>query len=787
MSYKSNIKTNLDSNVPNKLKKDGNFCCWKYEVSKGRKTKVPYNPNNENRAKSNEKATFGSYDDAIISLESRGFDGIGIGMFDGVCAIDIDDCVGKDGKLSHIAEDIVKIMQSYTEYSPSGEGIHILFTVENFEFNKEAYYIMNRNKGLEVYISGATSKYVTVTGNRIGIYELKDCTQQLQVVLDKYMRKENPAVKGVIAVNEKLEVNDGMPERAFNAKNGSKFKKLYYGDLDGYDSQSEADQALCNMLAFWTGKNPMRMDELFRNSALMRDKWDRKWSGSTYGEMTIQKAIASCFAVAPPYNGKSDFLPIKALTNDECDLPEFPVEALPPFIGNYVRAVSQHTQTALDMAGTISLGVLAVCLQGKYQIEGSPGYYEPLSLYTVVIAEPGERKSSVMNAMTESLYQYQEHYNKTHKREMNENKLLRDKLEQQINYAEEKLKNNDDEDLENKILRIQDELDSIPEIKPLRLLADDASMEALTSLLANNNGRIGVVSAEGGVFDNLKGRYSQVQNIDVWLKGHCGDPIMIDRLGRIEEKINHPHLSAILAIQPYVLTEIMSDEKLGGRGLLARFMYCSPPTFVGKRKFGAPGIPEAVKKEYMRLIGKLLDISAGDEPKTLKLSPEAMAKMEVFFAEHEDYLGKEGQIIAEWASKYIGAVLRIAGLIHVASESENLIVSGETIDKAIAIGRYFLEHAKYAYALIGNDKTVKRARHILLSLKEKGEPTIKLWQFDKICRNKLFRTKADIREALQFLEECGYGIIVHPDVLPGPGRKPDDYFKINPLVFEMEL
>ena len=605
------------------------------------------------------------------------------------------------------------------------------------------------------------------------------------------MRRENPVVNGEIAVNEKFAANDGLPERAFNAKNGQKFKKLYYGDWSGYDSQSEADQALCNLLAFWTGKNPERMDELFRSSGLMRDKWNRKQSGSTYGEITIQKALKSCTKIAPPYaggiDGESEFPPIKELSTEEYDLPTFPVETLPPFIGDYVRAVSEHTQTSPDMAGTISLGVLAVCLQGKYRIEGSPGYYEPLSLYTVVIAEPGERKSSVMTAMTDSLYEYEEKYNKTHLKEMRENNLQRDKLEQQISFCEEKLKNKDDEELEREILNMQEKLDSIPEIKPLRLLADDASVEALTSLLANNNGRIGLISAEGGAFDNIKGRYSQVQNIDVWLKGHCGDPILIDRLGRIEEKIRHPHLSAILAIQPYVLTEIMSDEKLGGRGLLARFLYCSPPTFVGKRKFGAPGIPEDVKDEYKRLIGKLVDIHAGDEPETLKLSPEAMERMEIFFAEHEAYLSGEGQIIAEWASKYIGAVLRIAGLIHVASESNDLIVSGETIDKAIAIGRYFLEHAKFAYALAGNDKTLKRAKFILLKIKERGESAIKLWQLDKDCRNKLFKNKADIREALQLLEECGYLKVMHPEVVAGPGRKPDDYVKVNPLVFELDF
>lgn len=786
-------KRQLDANVPEKLKKDGYFCCWKREKRKDGITKVPYNPNKKECAKSNDKTIFGSYDDAIISMEKSDFDGIGIGIFDGVCAIDIDGCVAEDNSLSDMAKDIVDIMKSYTEYSPSGKGIHILFTAGDFEYDKDSYYIMNSNRKLEVYVAGATRKFVTVTGDRFEDFEMRDCTQQLQIVLDKYMKKKTSttvAVNGEFAVNEILAVNDGMPERAFNARNGAKFKRLYSGDISDYDSQSEADFALCDFLAFWTRKNPQRMDELFRSSGLMRDKWDRKQSGSTYGEITIQKAIKSCKAVAPPYigvkEGEDEFPPIKDLSTEEYSLPYFPVEALPAVIGEYVKAVSKHTQTTPDMAGTIALGVLAVCVQGKYQIEGSVGYYEPLSLYTVVIAEPGERKSSVMNAMTRCLYEYEDAYNEAHRKELRANRLQRSKLEQQLIFYKEKLKTEEDKDAEQEILNIQEELDRIPVMKPLRLLADDTSMEALTSLLANHNGRMGVVSAEGGAFDNIKGRYSQVQNIDVWLKGHCGDPIMIDRLGREEEKIRRPHLSAILAIQPYVLAEIMADEKLGGRGFLARFLYSTSPTTSGIRSFAAPAIPNAVKTEYSRLISKLLDIPAEEEPKTLHLSQDAFGRMETFFAEHEAYLVKEGQIIVEWASKYIGAVLRIAGLIHLAEDSNEMTVSVDTIDKAISLGRYFLEHAKFAYALAGNDKTLKRAKYLLLKIKEREELSIKMWQLDKDCRNKMFKKKSDLREALRLLEECGYVKIMHPEIVPGPGRKPDDYVKVNPLVFELE-
>lgn len=794
---------NLYNNIPQYVKENGLFCCWKYEERKGKQSKVPYNALTDKYASSDKPETFTDFEKACSAAAEGNYDGIGLGIFGDICAIDIDDCIPEKGKLTKLANDVVAMMQSYAEVSPSGKGVRILFQAKDFPYDKDLYYIMNQGRKMEVYVAGATSKYVTVTGNRIDKFPISfgDRSENLQSVLDLYMKKDknkkkdeddskDVAVNGKFAVNGEMVVNDGMPERAFHAKNGAKFERLYNGDTSDYKSWSEADLGLCGQLAFWTQKNPKRMDELFRGSGLMRPKWDEKRDDSTYGEDTIQLAIEGCKNIAPPYTGLNEggdeFLPIKDLDTQGYDLPPFPVEALPAAIGAYVNAVSKHSQTPPDMAGTLSLGVLAVCVQGKYQIEGNEGYYEPLSLYTVVIADPGARKSSTMAAMTKCLYEYEDAYNKAHQKELRANEIQRAKLEKQLKALEEKLGTEGDEGIDQEILDVQVELDEIPVIKPLRLLADDVSMEALTSLLASHNGRMGVVSAEGGAFDNIRGRYSPVQNIDVWLKGHCGDPIMIDRLGRNAEKISNPHLSAILAIQPYVLEEIMKDEKLGGRGLLARFLYSTLPPSPEKQSFGAPGIPEDVKTEYSKLIGKLLDIPLGEEPKTLKLSKEAFERMEAFFDEHQDYLRGEGQIILEWASKYIGAVLRIAGLIHLADDNKGTTVSVDTIDKAISLGRYFLEHAKYAYALAGNDKALKRAKYVLLKIKDKEYRSFKLWELEKDCRNKMFRRKAYVREALQLLEECGYVKIMQPEIIPGPGRKPDEYVKVNPLVFQIE-
>ena len=108
-----------------------------------------------------------------------------------------------------------------------------------------------------------------------------------------------------------------------------------------------------------------------------------------------------------------------------------------------------------------------------------------------------------------------------------------------------------------------------------RLLADDATPEIIASLLAEQGGRLSVMSAEGGIFDIIAGRYSGTPNMEVFLKGHAGDRLRVNRQGR-EEYIESPALTMGLTVQPVVLEDIGRIKGAGGRGLLARFLYSLP-------------------------------------------------------------------------------------------------------------------------------------------------------------------------------------------------------------------
>ena len=289
--------------LPQKLKDTGLFCAYRNEQRGGKKTKVPYNMRTPRKAQPNNKESFCDFATALRHVSK--YDGLGVGVFDGLCAIDLDHCVNPDQTLTALAADVAEIMDSYTEYSPSGTGLRIFFTADGFEYDKARFYINNQKVGLEIYVNGATHKFLTVTGNVLRDRGLEDRSQQLQAVLDKYMNRPNSKVAQKPNTGKSYLSDATVLEKAAKSSQAEKFNRLWAGDITGYASPSDADMALAVMLAFWCGGDIRQMDTLFRQSGLMRDKWDRPQSGSTYGEITLDKAVGMTSKFYKPIAGRS--------------------------------------------------------------------------------------------------------------------------------------------------------------------------------------------------------------------------------------------------------------------------------------------------------------------------------------------------------------------------------------------------------------------------------------------------------------------------------------------------
>lgn len=287
--------------IPIELKQGALWCGWKYEMRDGKKTKVPYNPQTIERAKSNEPESFRPFEYVEDAVLGGYVDGMGIRVSNGFSAIDIDHCV-TDGILSDAATDICTTMKSYAEKSPSGSGIRVIFKSSDFNFDKEKYYIKNPNNGIEIYVEGVTNRFVTITGNTVYGYPICENPEALQSILDKYMLRPPKKSQQKNFDTETHNVFLDEDQVLNKAMQNYNFSSLFNGNMTAYNNDhSSADLALCNMLAFWTGKDPVKIDNLFRKSALMRDKWLR----DDYRKNTIDRAIDGCKETYNPYKART--------------------------------------------------------------------------------------------------------------------------------------------------------------------------------------------------------------------------------------------------------------------------------------------------------------------------------------------------------------------------------------------------------------------------------------------------------------------------------------------------
>lgn len=293
--------------VPAELKNYPNWLCFKFvpdEKHPEKPKKVPVNPLTGYDASSTNPNTWSDFKTAVEA--SKNFSGIGF-VFTNTPYFGVDlDKVEKElhdfieGD-NNIITEFMDALQSYTELSPSGKGIHIICRGKLPPGGR-------KNKIVEMYDD---KRFFTITGNRFGEYkEIRENTETIKPLHQKYLGKAaaKPAANSVnITPGSSLLTAEEILKAAKNAKNADKFIQLFSGDWTGYNSQSEADLALCNILAFWSGRDADMMDLLFRQSGLYREKWDKKDAGITYGLMTIRAAIADCPSVYSPDKAKSDF------------------------------------------------------------------------------------------------------------------------------------------------------------------------------------------------------------------------------------------------------------------------------------------------------------------------------------------------------------------------------------------------------------------------------------------------------------------------------------------------
>ena len=301
--------------IPQELKDLKQWCIYRIVQRDGKKTKIPINANTGEMGKSNDESTWAEFETAVQAVSKFHADGIGFFFKEPYVGVDIDDIRDelekyfrygdREGNLVH---EFIEGLKSYSEISVSGNGLHIIVSGKLPKGKR-------KNGDFEMYDK---RRFFVMTGKQVGNYReinkepYNSNLSPLRQLYDKYIGKSEKScqmskIQPTDITGNNLTVEE-IIDRASNGKNGTRFKVFMNGGWEQfYESQSQADMAFANDLAYWTAKDFNKMDEIFRRSALIRDKWDRKTGSSTYGAITLNNAIISCNNVYNP-NANENYL-----------------------------------------------------------------------------------------------------------------------------------------------------------------------------------------------------------------------------------------------------------------------------------------------------------------------------------------------------------------------------------------------------------------------------------------------------------------------------------------------
>ncbi len=510
----------------------------------------------------------------------------------------------------------------------------------------------------------------------------------------------------------------------------------------------------------------------------------------------LARALTDLAESAPPWTGE-EWPELTALREDAGEPPRFPVEALPPWLRFMVEGVAMATQTPPELAGSAGLAVVALAGAGKVRVEPSRGWHEPLCLFVAVALPPGCRKSAVFGDMTRPLAVWEKKARERLKPEIEKAKTEREILEKRLSALKRKAAEGENPEAAEEAVKLSAELAG--KVLPVfpRLFASDVTPEAIARLLAEQNGRLGVFSAEGGELTAIvAGRYSKSgeSNMEIFLKGHAGDSIRVDRANREREPIilDNPALTLALCVQPSVFESAWQQREFRERGLLARMLCVLPSNPLGTRDVDPPPIPHSTLRGYEEAVLALLDLPKTEDqygnPAALALTDEARTLLRDFMRRLEPDLGpgRRYERLSGWYAKLPGAVARIAGGLHLA---RNPLEGGalqepigvETMRAALALGDFYAAHAERVHKVFAGTPEAQTAARVLDAIKRNAWHTFT----ERDLYRALGLRKTEAGEALAVLEETGHvRRVVHADAASDSrrGRKPSREWEVNPVL-----
>ena len=455
----------------------------------------------------------------------------------------------------------------------------------------------------------------------------------------------------------------------------------------------------------------------------------------------------------------------------------FPVNSLPKTLSDYLKAVCDFVQVDSSMVALPMLSVLSLCLQGKAVVSyPANAHTESINIYTLTIAQPGERKSGVYKALIKPVTEYQQQYNILHQKEIERYKSKRKFLEHQKQAAMNKTSF-------ERVEQLTDELCELKPVHEMRLICSDTTPEALAAEMDKQNGCMAVMDDEGSVFDVISGLYTNGQgNINLFLKAYDGSSHTIFRRNNDTAiTLNAPYLTIGIMTQPQQLLKTMNNPQFMGRGLMQRFLFAFPIGKAGNQNFTSKDISYNIQQAYDELITRLLRIPKADKPVKLTHDKESYNILHDYYDMLQCKMRSggifENNTLKEYASKHFGKVLKIAGLLHLCEHTADEPINGDTAINAVQIGLWAENMALKAFdGGAGDDETTKNAKYILRRIKERQYNEITLREIKRNCKG--IHDKEAFNEAINLLEDMYY---LKCETIRNTIGQPSTICYINPL------
>ncbi len=489
------------------------------------------------------------------------------------------------------------------------------------------------------------------------------------------------------------------------------------------------------------------------------------------------------------------YAPLKKIEMVQDRLPDFPLDCLPAGLRDFVQQLAACKQAPVDAAAVSLLSVFSMAEGGRFMVD--PGiaavYQLGINLFTMTVMESGTGKSEIMNVLKKPIEDFVKDYNWKNREKIAMDENWSSVLRERVSKAKKQCVSGkaDYSDLEE----AQRELDAFRPMKKLRCITDNATSEALENLLAENDGVMSVVSTEGGVIDIMGGRYSKDggSNIDIYLHGYSNESFDKDRAGQGHVHVDHLYLNVIFSIQPRVLKDFMRRDFIE-KGMTSRFLYSIPRELEERLLRDSPNIEPLVLADYENKIRDIMSIERNvGAPYELRFSKEAT---ELMISYNDDAIQKRIKedlaCIKRTARRIIGQTIRLAGVLHLMAYGSEAVekreISAQTVEKAIRLTNYFLEHTKAAHKTVEDSEEIKNLKYVWEKCRGLKVPEFSSDVLREKCRGRL-RTNEEQKPYITGLIERGYLREMPEDKKNKgkDGRPMAARYRINPLLYKAVL